>query len=43
MYFQEERSVFTTLWIMIFLAGNIAYVYYTFSVEELHNRYGPIH
>ncbi|KAG1957943.1 RING finger and transmembrane domain-containing protein 2 isoform X1 [Pimephales promelas] len=34
---REERSVFTTLWIMIFLAGNIAYVYYTFSVEELHN------
>ncbi|XP_016314291.1 RING finger and transmembrane domain-containing protein 2-like isoform X2 [Sinocyclocheilus anshuiensis] len=35
---REERSVFTTLWIMIFLAGNIVYVYYTFSAEELHNR-----
>ncbi|XP_067295607.1 RING finger and transmembrane domain-containing protein 2 isoform X1 [Pseudorasbora parva] len=34
---REDRSVFTTLWIMIFLAGNIVYVYYTFSVEELHN------
>ncbi|XP_042613192.1 RING finger and transmembrane domain-containing protein 2-like, partial [Cyprinus carpio] len=34
---REERSVFTTLWIMIFLAGNIVYVYYTFSAEELHN------
>ncbi|XP_016391900.1 RING finger and transmembrane domain-containing protein 2-like [Sinocyclocheilus rhinocerous] len=34
---REERSVFTTLWIMIFLAGNIMYVYYTFSAEELHN------
>ncbi len=43
MYFQEERSVLTTLWIMIFLAGNIVYVYYTFSAEELHNRYSFIH
>ncbi|NP_001018369.1 E3 ubiquitin-protein ligase RNFT2 [Danio rerio] len=34
---REERSVFTTLWIMVFLAGNIVYVYYTFSTEELHN------
>ncbi|XP_042579044.1 RING finger and transmembrane domain-containing protein 2 isoform X3 [Cyprinus carpio] len=34
---REERSVFTTLWIMIFLTGNIVYVYYTFSAEELHN------
>ncbi|XP_043096846.1 RING finger and transmembrane domain-containing protein 2 isoform X2 [Puntigrus tetrazona] len=34
---REERSVFTTLWIMMFLAGNIVYVYYTFSAEELHN------
>ncbi|XP_057182541.1 RING finger and transmembrane domain-containing protein 2 isoform X1 [Triplophysa rosa] len=34
---REERSVFTTLWIMIFLAGNIAYLYYTFSPEQLHN------
>ncbi|XP_051536031.1 RING finger and transmembrane domain-containing protein 2-like isoform X1 [Myxocyprinus asiaticus] len=34
---REERSVFTALWIMIFLAGNIVYLYYTFSAEELHN------
>ncbi|XP_026101135.1 RING finger and transmembrane domain-containing protein 2-like isoform X2 [Carassius auratus] len=34
---REDRSVCTTLWIMIFLAGNIVYVYYTFSAEELHN------
>ncbi|XP_056602387.1 RING finger and transmembrane domain-containing protein 2 isoform X1 [Triplophysa dalaica] len=34
---REERSVFTTLWIMIFLAANIAYLYYTFSPEQLHN------
>ncbi|XP_030647456.1 E3 ubiquitin-protein ligase RNFT2 [Chanos chanos] len=34
---REERSVFITLWIMVFLAGNIAYLYYTFSGEELHN------
>ncbi|KAI4899015.1 hypothetical protein NFI96_028232, partial [Prochilodus magdalenae] len=35
---REERSVFITLWILLFLAGNIVYVYYTFSAEELHNR-----
>uniref|UniRef100_W5K8Q8 Ring finger protein, transmembrane 2 n=1 Tax=Astyanax mexicanus TaxID=7994 RepID=W5K8Q8_ASTMX len=35
---REERSVFITLWILVFLAGNIVYVYYTFSAEELHNR-----
>uniref|UniRef100_A0A674MVJ8 Ring finger protein, transmembrane 2 n=1 Tax=Takifugu rubripes TaxID=31033 RepID=A0A674MVJ8_TAKRU len=34
---REERSVFVALWIIIFLAGNIVYVYYTFSQEELHN------
>ncbi|XP_018516237.1 RING finger and transmembrane domain-containing protein 2 [Lates calcarifer] len=28
---REERSVFVALWILIFLAGNIVYVYYTFS------------
>ena len=27
-----------TVWIQIFLAGNIVYVYYTFSTEELYNR-----
>lgn len=31
--------MFVALWITIFLAGNIVYVYYTFSQEELHNRY----
>lgn len=35
---REERSVFITLWILVFLAGNIVYVYYTFGAEELHNR-----
>ncbi|KAF0034238.1 hypothetical protein F2P81_014304 [Scophthalmus maximus] len=34
---KEERSVFVALWILTFLAGNIFYVYYTFSHEELHN------
>uniref|UniRef100_A0A8D3DHD8 Ring finger protein, transmembrane 2 n=1 Tax=Scophthalmus maximus TaxID=52904 RepID=A0A8D3DHD8_SCOMX len=34
---REERSVFVALWILTFLAGNIFYVYYTFSHEELHN------
>lgn len=35
---QEERSVFVALWILMFLAGNIVYIFYTFSHEELHNR-----
>ncbi|KAL2092508.1 hypothetical protein ACEWY4_012306 [Coilia grayii] len=34
---REERSVFVTLWIVVFLAGNVAYLYYTFSSEELYN------
>lgn len=34
---REDRSLFTALWIMFFLAGNIVYLYYTFSTEELHN------
>uniref|UniRef100_A0A7N5ZYA8 RING-type domain-containing protein n=1 Tax=Anabas testudineus TaxID=64144 RepID=A0A7N5ZYA8_ANATE len=34
---REERSVFVALWIIMFLAGNIVYIYYTFSHEELHN------
>ncbi|KAB5528698.1 hypothetical protein PHYPO_G00143190 [Pangasianodon hypophthalmus] len=34
---REERSIFVALWILVFLAGNIVYVYYTFSAEELHN------
>lgn len=35
---QAERSVLVALWILMFLAGNIAYVYYTFGHEELHKR-----
>lgn len=35
---REERSVFVALWIIMFLGGNIVYIYYTFSHEELHNR-----
>ncbi|KAG5840411.1 hypothetical protein ANANG_G00188540 [Anguilla anguilla] len=35
---REKRSVFSALWILIFLSGNTAYIYYTFSTEELHNR-----
>ncbi|KAJ8286026.1 hypothetical protein GJAV_G00033670 [Gymnothorax javanicus] len=35
---REKRSVFAALWILIFLSGNTAYIYYTFSTEELHNR-----
>ncbi|XP_037338653.2 RING finger and transmembrane domain-containing protein 2 isoform X2 [Pungitius pungitius] len=34
---RAERSVLVALWIVTFLAGNIVYVYYTFSHEELHN------
>ncbi|XP_075960618.1 E3 ubiquitin-protein ligase RNFT2 [Anarhichas minor] len=34
---RAERSVFVALWIIGFLAGNIVYLYYTFSQEELQN------
>uniref|UniRef100_A0A8D0AY20 Ring finger protein, transmembrane 2 n=1 Tax=Sander lucioperca TaxID=283035 RepID=A0A8D0AY20_SANLU len=34
---RAERSVFVALWIIMFLAGNIVYIYYSFSHEELHN------
>ncbi|XP_064209705.1 RING finger and transmembrane domain-containing protein 2 [Anguilla rostrata] len=34
---REKRSVFSALWILVFLSGNTAYIYYTFSTEELHN------
>ncbi|XP_065804241.1 RING finger and transmembrane domain-containing protein 2 isoform X1 [Labrus bergylta] len=34
---REERSVFVALWILMFLTGNIVYIYFTFSQEELHN------
>ncbi|KAM4578632.1 E3 ubiquitin-protein ligase RNFT2 isoform 2-T2 [Fundulus diaphanus] len=35
---REERSIFVALWIILFLGGNIVYIYYTFSHEELHHR-----
>ncbi|XP_054630195.1 RING finger and transmembrane domain-containing protein 2 [Dunckerocampus dactyliophorus] len=34
---REERSLLVALWIMLFLSGNVAYVYYAFSQEELYN------
>ncbi|XP_029016428.1 RING finger and transmembrane domain-containing protein 2 isoform X3 [Betta splendens] len=34
---REDRSVFAALWIVMFCSGNIVYIYYTFSHEELHN------
>ncbi|XP_034026782.1 RING finger and transmembrane domain-containing protein 2 [Thalassophryne amazonica] len=34
---REARSVFVALWIMMFLAVNVVYIYYTFSHEELYN------
>ncbi|XP_047237089.1 RING finger and transmembrane domain-containing protein 2 isoform X2 [Girardinichthys multiradiatus] len=34
---REERSVFVALWIILFLGGNIVYIYYAFSHEELHH------
>ncbi|XP_053277586.1 RING finger and transmembrane domain-containing protein 2 [Pleuronectes platessa] len=34
---REERSVIVALWILMFLSGNIFYIYYTFSHEELQN------
>ncbi|XP_013890212.1 E3 ubiquitin-protein ligase RNFT2 isoform X2 [Austrofundulus limnaeus] len=34
---RDERSVFVALWIVTFLTGNIVYIYYTFSQEELHS------
>ncbi|KAM9810495.1 E3 ubiquitin-protein ligase RNFT2 [Neosynchiropus ocellatus] len=34
---RESRSVLVSAWILLFLAGNVAYVYFTFSGEELHN------
>ncbi|KAK0143265.1 RING finger and transmembrane domain-containing protein 2 [Merluccius polli] len=33
---REERSVLVALWIVTFLMGNIVYLYYTFSQEELY-------
>ncbi|XP_077570776.1 E3 ubiquitin-protein ligase RNFT2 isoform X2 [Stigmatopora nigra] len=35
---REERSMLVALWIATFLSGNVAYVYYAFRQEELHNR-----
>uniref|UniRef100_A0A8C5FJR3 Ring finger protein, transmembrane 2 n=2 Tax=Gadus morhua TaxID=8049 RepID=A0A8C5FJR3_GADMO len=34
---REERSVLVALWIIVFLMGNIVYLYYTFGEEELYN------
>ncbi|XP_027890316.1 E3 ubiquitin-protein ligase RNFT2 [Xiphophorus couchianus] len=34
---REERSILVALWIILFLGGNIVYIYYTFSHEELHH------
>ncbi|KAG7262681.1 hypothetical protein CRUP_005301 [Coryphaenoides rupestris] len=33
----EERSVLVALWITVFLTGNVVFLYYTFSQEELYN------
>ncbi|XP_033828719.1 RING finger and transmembrane domain-containing protein 2 [Periophthalmus magnuspinnatus] len=34
---REHRSLLVALWILLFLAGNIFYIYYTFHNEELQN------
>ncbi|XP_010893067.1 RING finger and transmembrane domain-containing protein 2 isoform X2 [Esox lucius] len=34
---REDRSVVVALWMILFLSGNIIYLYYTFSAEELYN------
>ncbi|CAB1322322.1 unnamed protein product [Coregonus sp. 'balchen'] len=34
---REERSVVVALWMIMFLSGNIVYLYYTFGAEELYN------
>uniref|UniRef100_A0A1A8D487 Ring finger protein, transmembrane 2 n=1 Tax=Nothobranchius kadleci TaxID=1051664 RepID=A0A1A8D487_NOTKA len=34
---REQRSVFAALWILVFLTGNVVYIFYTFGQEELHN------
>ncbi|RVE67866.1 hypothetical protein OJAV_G00085970 [Oryzias javanicus] len=34
---REERSVLISLWLVVFLGGNVVYVFYTFSEEELQN------
>ncbi|KAJ0067915.1 hypothetical protein NL108_011697 [Boleophthalmus pectinirostris] len=34
---REHRSLLVALWIFLFLAGNIFYIYYTFRSEELQN------
>ncbi|XP_077417658.1 E3 ubiquitin-protein ligase RNFT2 isoform X3 [Vanacampus margaritifer] len=35
---RDGRSALVALWITLFLSGNVAYIYYAFSQEELHNR-----
>ncbi|XP_077417656.1 E3 ubiquitin-protein ligase RNFT2 isoform X1 [Vanacampus margaritifer] len=34
---RDGRSALVALWITLFLSGNVAYIYYAFSQEELHN------
>ncbi|XP_004072112.1 RING finger and transmembrane domain-containing protein 2 [Oryzias latipes] len=34
---REDRSVLVSLWLVVFLGGNVVYVFYTFSEEELQN------
>ncbi|CAL1615744.1 unnamed protein product [Knipowitschia caucasica] len=34
---REHRSLLVALWILLFLSGNIVYIYYTFRNEELQN------
>lgn len=33
---REKRSVLTALWILVFLIGNMVFLYYTFSTQELY-------
>ncbi|XP_061836057.2 E3 ubiquitin-protein ligase RNFT2 [Nerophis lumbriciformis] len=33
---RDERSMMVAVWMMLFLCGNMAYVYYAFSQEELY-------
>lgn len=36
---QEKRSVLVVLWILAFLTGNTLYLLYTFSSQQLYNRW----
>ncbi|XP_032823424.1 E3 ubiquitin-protein ligase RNFT2 [Petromyzon marinus] len=33
---RERRSCVKTLWLLVFLAGNVAFLYYTFRAQRLH-------